>query len=623
MYIGNDLQIANPSYKVIDDISSSFNGSATSFALNVKGATPVPFPINEQQVMISVNGVIQEPDATGSAGFKLLGSNIVFSSAPANGNAFFGVILAGADYVTAGSEFPDGTVTAPSFTFESDLDSGFFRSGSGAVGYSANGVQKALFDGNGLTVTGTCTATSFSGNGANLTNISASSVGTLASLTVTGDVTVDTNTLHVDATNNRVGIGTTSPDRKLHVASSFIRVDDGYGLDTSGGTEKIVMDAGHIAFNVSSAERMRINSSGNVGIGTTNPQFKVDVNGELASKNASKEFIALHLTNNEARIRSSFYSGASGAYRPITFFTSDNERMRIDSSGRLLLGTTADLSNNDTNALLQVFTPTSAKILLGRVDSSISSGNFLGMVDFHGTDGTSSQRCARVGAVASGDHSTDDKPTDLVFQTCADGAGTSTERMRIDNSGRVIVGGSSFDSNNYFGNGIHLKHASNTGIKFQRTASGSAATWDIGINTTGVLDFAYVGDSGGSSTRMIRVDESGNLDVENGSIQDSKGNVRKIIQNTQGSAYTLVAADSGKHILASGNVTVSNNVFSAGDAVTIVNNTSGDITIVKAMNDFYFTNDGTVGDRTLATRGMATILFTSATAAYISGAGLS
>ena len=80
MYIGNDLQIANPSYKIIDDISSSFNGSTTSFALQVKGVATVPFPVNTQQVTISVNGVVQEPDPNGSAGFKLLGSNIVFSS---------------------------------------------------------------------------------------------------------------------------------------------------------------------------------------------------------------------------------------------------------------------------------------------------------------------------------------------------------------------------------------------------------------------------------------------------------------------------------------------------------------------------------------------------------------
>ena len=201
MYIGNDLQIANPSYRIIDDISSSFNGSTTSFALQVGGSTPVPFPISTQQVMVSVNGVVQEPDPSGSAGFKLLGSNIVFSSAPANGHAFFGVIYAGADYVTAGSKFPDGTVASPSFTFENDTDTGLYRLGSGSVGFSSNGVLTSNFDGNGLTVTGTCTATSFSGNGSSVTHLN------LGAATNTGTVSVA-----------RLGSGATS--------SKFLRGDN-------------------------------------------------------------------------------------------------------------------------------------------------------------------------------------------------------------------------------------------------------------------------------------------------------------------------------------------------------------------------------------------------------------
>ena len=98
-YIGNDLEVAFQSYLIIDDISSSFNGSVTSFALQVGGAAPVPLPINPQQCLISVAGVIQEPDPTGASGFNLSGGNIVFSSAPSGGASFFGVILAGADYV--------------------------------------------------------------------------------------------------------------------------------------------------------------------------------------------------------------------------------------------------------------------------------------------------------------------------------------------------------------------------------------------------------------------------------------------------------------------------------------------------------------------------------------------
>jgi len=109
-----------------------------------------------------------------------------------------------------------------------------------------------------------------------------------------------------------------------------------------------------------------------------------------------------------------------------------------------------------------------------------------------------------------------------------------------------------------------------------------------------------------------------------GTLEDSKGDVRSIPQNTQASTYTLVAADAGKHILASGTVTIPDSVFSAGDAVTIINNTASDLTITKTITTMYNTaDDGDSDDRTLATRGMATILFASGTVAYISGAGLS
>ena len=146
-YIGNDIR-SNEDYKIIDDISSGFNGNATSFALQVNGSAPVPFPKLAQQLLISINGVIQEPDPTGSTGFKISGTNIVFSSAPTGGHAFFGVIYAGADYVNAGGTFPDGTSEVPSISFTTDTDTGIFRSGSGLVSVVSNGTKVVTFPSN-------------------------------------------------------------------------------------------------------------------------------------------------------------------------------------------------------------------------------------------------------------------------------------------------------------------------------------------------------------------------------------------------------------------------------------------------------------------------------------------
>ena len=139
-YIGNNLR-SNNAYKTVDDVSSSFNGSTTTFALTVGGSAPVPFPKYETQLIISVGGVVQEP----GTGFTLSGTNIVFGSAPAAGENFFGVILAAADYLNAGGTFPDGTTSVPSITFSDDTDTGIFRSGSGLVSIAANGVKVATF----------------------------------------------------------------------------------------------------------------------------------------------------------------------------------------------------------------------------------------------------------------------------------------------------------------------------------------------------------------------------------------------------------------------------------------------------------------------------------------------
>ena len=150
-YIGNTIRAADD-YRLIDDISSGFNGSATSFALQVAGSAPVPFPKSPQQVLISVNGVIQEPDPTGASGFNLVGTNIVFSSAPTNGHAFFGIIYATADYLNSGGNFPTGSLGAPSITFVGDEDTGIYRKGSGSVGFVSNSTEIANTDSNGITI---------------------------------------------------------------------------------------------------------------------------------------------------------------------------------------------------------------------------------------------------------------------------------------------------------------------------------------------------------------------------------------------------------------------------------------------------------------------------------------
>lgn len=110
-------------------------------------------------------------------------------------------------------------------------------------------------------------------------------------------------------------------------------------------------------------------------------------------------------------------------------------------------------------------------------------------------------------------------------------------------------------------------------------------------------------------------------------VNDSIGNVRDIPQNSQTGSYTLVASDAGKHVFTTAGVTVPSGVFTVGEAVSIYNNTTGEITITQGSNvTLRQAGASGTGNRTLAQRGLATVLCVSGangTEFVIGGAGLS
>jgi hypothetical protein len=636
MYIGNDLQIAHPSYKIIDDISSGFNGSTTSFALQVSGATPVPFPISTQQVMISVNGVVQEPDPNGGAGFKLLGSNIVFSSAPANGHAFFGVINAGADYVTAGSEFPDGSATAPSFTFQDDQDTGWFRNASGDVGYSSNGSAILNFDGNGLTIA--------AGKG----------------------LTVDTSTLKVDAANNRVGIGTASPGHPLEVVGDIeISGSNGRKLTFAGdgSSQYFKMDTtlngpiingyGGLAFEIGSAgsEKARFDSSGRLLLGTTTEGHADADDFTLAGTGNT----GITIRSGASNYGQLFFSdGTSGAdeYRGYVQYNHTANSLIVGSNGTAAL--TIDSSQNATFAghILSPKLDTNGNGVEVDTGLYVIAGSSLYFKNAFNNNTSRITNDTGNAANASG----------LRFQT-----GNNTTALTIDSSQNATFAGN-IQVQHIRNDGIYLKNAAGTENyidcspnaevslfydntkRAETTNTGFTVTGELHIDSNGSLikenqlkfspsGAAYIDHSTVSQNIIFRTSSSSALDTTaltlasngNGSfagtVSDSKGNLRSIPQqNEQGSAHTLVAADSGKHILADATVTAppTSGIFSAGDAITIINTSGSDISIARGSGvTMYNAADGTNADRTLGTKGMATILCAGSNTYYISGAGLS
>ena len=204
------------------------------------------------------------------------------------------------------------------------------------------------------------------------------------------------------------------------------------------------------------------------------------------------------------------------------------------------------------------------------------------------------------------------------------------------------------------GGGITLKGATDKEIKWINSTDNWTFNQNIEVTGTAAAITITAGEGNNSSLYLISDDGDDNGDywcifnqasdndlyfktktsgsyataakvTEEGAVHDSKGDLRSIPRNHRTAAYVAVASDAGKMItITTGGVTINNSVFSQGDAVSIINQSGSDQTITQGSGfNLFNTADASTGNRTLAGRGMATMYFTAADAAYISGAGLS
>jgi hypothetical protein len=180
-------------------------------------------------------------------------------------------------------------------------------------------------------------------------------------------ITNNTERMRIDASGN-VGIGTASPSVRLHAvaadgvtntrlagASYALRVQSiaatGTVVDATNNTEStyqpLLIGGSQVQFTIAGSERMRIDASGNVGIGTSSPGDRLDVVGgniRIASGNTVRWVDA-------GNIRVSIQGDSSSN---AIFSTAATERMRIDSSGNIVAGASAALATNATNGFLYV-----------------------------------------------------------------------------------------------------------------------------------------------------------------------------------------------------------------------------------------------------------------------------
>jgi len=209
--------------------------------------------------------------------------------------------------------------------------------------------------------------------------------------------------------------------------------------------------AGQLIFRTGSGliERARITSTG-VGIGTTTPATTLDVNGDVT---IADKIIHGGDTNTAIRFP---------AADTVSIETAGGERARIDSSGRVLIGTPTGVGVSSPS--IPLFTVRtvgfSTAFIADRTDSVggvlslaksrsatlggttvVQNNDILGQIRFAGADGVDLESYgALISADVDGTPGANDMPGRLVFSTTADGASSPTERLRITSAGNVGIG---------------------------------------------------------------------------------------------------------------------------------------------------------------------------------------
>jgi hypothetical protein len=202
---------------------------------------------------------------------------------------------------------------------------------------------------------------------------------------------------------------------------------------------------------------------------------------------------------------------------------------------------------------------------------------------------------------------------------------TTGSSVNFGNANTLNIAGTTFSANgNIFtitnpGGGVFQL----TGNSFSGIQTSTFGNVVVSSNLTAgnVIVSSIISGSAGNLVTTSNISATGN--VTGNFVNDSKGELRQIPVNPQTTAYTLIATDAGKFIRTIASVLVPASIFNVGDSVSIYNNSNSSISLIQnAGVTMYNVGTITTGNRTLAQRGLATVVCVDTNTFIVTGGGL-
>ena len=432
--------------------------------------------------IVSLNSGATEPASTFA--FQLWAdttANVLKLRNSAN-NAWITLRQLDGDFTTVSVD--NGTAAAPSVFFNaSGTDTGFYSSGTDAVDVSTAGTRRLGVGSAGdVTVFGGNVTLNAQGDLRFADSDSSNWVAFQAPATVASNVTWTLPSAD----------GTADQALVTNGSGTLSWADAGGASDaiTEGNTSAEVVDTGsdgHFKVITEGTEALRVDSSQRVGVGTNSPAAKfhvklnTDENIHFISYGSGDQRINARNDANNANVDLTLESSALLFRR-----SGGTESARLDSSGRLLVGT----SSSSTSGQIHVrgpMTPIGGGINLeaNLTASFIGTNDPLGRISFGatctGSTPAASLDSARIEAAADGTWgSNSDVPSRLMFYTTADGASSPTQRVWIKSNGAVkITNTGNFVNSSSTSNEIKFGTNDIDALTFENTAT---SPYSININ---------------------------------------------------------------------------------------------------------------------------------------------